>query len=80
MPQVKSKTRSARKSPRKPLPEAPEYVESWAKAVIAAAGRREARGLLEHYRAFARNKRLGRSDRDFAAQRAAILGRLLRTK
>ena len=66
-----SKTRS-----RKP-PDDPEYVRQWAKDLVAAIGKREARTILERYRAFASNKRLSKYDRAVAEQRAKILGELL---
>ena len=66
----------ARKRPQAP-PEDPEYVRQWASDLVAAVDKRRARIVLEDYRALASDRRLAKRDRDIAAQRASILGRLL---
>jgi hypothetical protein len=58
-------------------PDSPEYVEKWARELIAAAGKRQARTILGDYRALAENPRLAKYDRDVAEQRARILSGLL---
>ena len=58
-------------------PDDPEYVRSWAKALVAAVGKRQARAVLEDYRALASRKRLDKYSREVAAQRAKILKELL---
>jgi hypothetical protein len=58
-------------------PESLEYVKSWARDLIAAVGKREARRILGDYKALCADKRLAKADRDMAARRARILSRLL---
>lgn len=55
----------------------PEYVEAWARDLIAAIGKGEARRILVDYRALADNKRLARADRETAAERVKALDRRL---
>ena len=57
--------------------ESPEYVDRWAKELIRAAGKRDARSLFEDYKRLAADKRLAKYDRDVAAQRARILGKYM---
>lgn len=58
-------------------PDAPEYIEAWARDLVAAAGKREARTILADYRALANNKRLAKADRDIAADRVKALEKWL---
>ena len=58
-------------------PESLEYVKAWARDLVAAVGKREARRLLDDYKAISSNKRVAKADRDIAARRARILSRLL---
>ena len=54
-------------------PDSPEYVEAWARDVIAAVGKREARRILADYMAIVDNKRLAKRDREVAAERVRAL-------
>ena len=54
-----------------------EYVKAWARDLVAAAGKREARRILDEYKALSRDKELPKAERDIAARRARILSRLL---
>ena len=45
------------------------YVKAWARDLVAAAGKREARRILDDYKAIARNKELPKADRDIAVLR-----------
>jgi len=63
--------------PSKKPPEEPEYVEYWARELVKAAGKRDARRILEDYRAIARNPRVSKRDRDIAKQRVKILAKIL---
>jgi len=58
-------------------PGSPEYVEAWARDLIAAIGKGEARRILVDYRALADNKRLAKVDRETAAERVEALDSLL---
>ena len=55
----------------------PQYIEAWARDIVAAVGKREARRLLSDYRALCENKRLAKADREVAAERVEALGNLL---
>lgn len=68
--------RRRRKLPQSP-PEDPEYVRDWAKALVAAAGKRQARTVLEDYKALASDRALDKYSREAAAQRAKSLKDLL---
>lgn len=57
--------------------DAPEYVETWARDIVAAIGKREARKLLADYEALAGNKRLAKADRDVSTERVKALKKLL---
>ena len=57
--------------------DSPEYDEAWAKDVIAAIGKREARKILADYQVIANNKRVPKSDRKLAEERAKTLGKFL---
>lgn len=67
----------ARKKPAQDAAESLEYVKAWASDLVAAVGKREARRILDDYKAISGNKRLAKADRDIAARRARILSRLL---
>jgi hypothetical protein len=58
-------------------PDAAEYVDAWARDILAAVGKRDVRRLLADYKALADNKRLPKSDRNTAAERAKALEELL---
>lgn len=55
----------------------PEYLREWAAALVATAGKAEARIALAGYKALAANKTLDRSDRDIARKRAKAIERIL---
>ena len=57
--------------------DSPEYVETWARDLVAAVGKREARKLLADYEAIAGDKRLARTHRGIAAERVNALKNLL---
>jgi len=54
-----------------------EYVRAWARNLVAAVGKREARRILNDYKAISGNMRLAKADRDIAARRVRVLSRLL---
>ena len=58
-------------------PDSPKYVETWARDIVAAVGKREARKILADYRALADNKRLAKADRETATERVRALEKLL---
>ena len=58
-------------------PDAPQYVQAWARDIIAAVGKRQARRILADYRAIAADPKVTKHGRAIAAQRAKILGKLL---
>ena len=58
-------------------PDAPGYVAAWARDLLAAVGKREARRLVADYKAIAANRRLAKADRDIAAERAKALASLV---
>lgn len=58
-------------------PDSPEYVQTWARDIVATVGKREARTLLAHYEALAGNKRLAKADRDVSTERVKALKKLL---
>ena len=58
-------------------PESAGYVQAWARDVVAAIGKFEARRLLDDYRAIAANEVLDKSDRDAARERANAISRHL---
>ena len=58
-------------------PDSPDYVATWARDLVAAVGKREARRILADYTSIADNKRLAKQDRNVAAERAKALERLL---
>ena len=58
-------------------PDSPDYIEKWARDLVAAVGKREARRILADYRGIADNERLARRDREVAAERAEALEELL---
>ncbi len=59
------------------LPDSLQYVEKWARDIVAVVGKREARRLLEDYRTIASNRRLPATDRENAIQRVNCLEKLL---
>jgi len=65
-----------KKRPQAP-PDDPEYVQQWARDLVGAVGKCEARRLMEDYQALADDKKLAKRDRAIAAQRAEILPGLL---
>lgn len=58
-------------------PDSPPYVEAWARDLIDAVGKREARLALARYKAIVANKRLSKTDREVAAERVKALETLL---
>ena len=58
-------------------PDDPGYVQMWARDILAAVGKRQARVILDDYRALAGNKRLAKRDREKAAERAKALRKVL---
>ncbi len=58
-------------------PDSPEYVEAWARDILAAVGKRETRSILADYQALAKNKRLAKADREVAVERVKALEKLL---
>ena len=58
-------------------PDSPEYVLAWARDILDAVGKREARKLLADYQTHAANKRLAKADQDIAAERVKALENLL---
>lgn len=58
-------------------PHAPEYTEAWARDIIAAAGKREARKILADYEALADDLKVTKRGREQAAERARALKKLL---
>lgn len=58
-------------------PDSPEYVEAWARDLIAAVGKREARKILADYQALADDPKVTKHGRTVAAERAEVLERLL---
>ena len=67
----------SRKTPSQTAPDSPEYVEKWARELIAAVGKRQAHAILEGYRALSEKPKLAKYDRAVAKQRAIILSSLL---
>jgi hypothetical protein len=58
-------------------PDSPEYVETWARELVAAIGKREARTILADYKAIADDPKVTKHGRNAAAERAKALKRLL---
>jgi len=58
-------------------PDDPQYVEQWAKALIAAIGKRQARTVLSDYRRLSRNPKGTTYDRAMAAQRVKTLAKYI---
>jgi len=58
-------------------PDSPEYVAAWARDLVDAVGKREARLALAGYQAIAANKRLAKADREIAVERVKALENLL---
>jgi len=58
-------------------PASPEYTAAWARDIVGAVGKREARKILADYQALAANKRLAKTDRDIAAERVKALEKIL---
>ena len=58
-------------------PDSPDYVAAWARDLIAAIGKREARLALAGYKSTAANKRLKKTDREVAIERVNALEKLL---
>jgi hypothetical protein len=58
-------------------PSSADYLEAWARDVVAAAGKRDARRLLASYRARADNRQLAKTHRNTAAERAKALEQYL---
>lgn len=50
-------------------PETPDYVQAWAKDLVATIGKSESKKLLDDYRGIASNTRLPKADRQTAAKR-----------
>ncbi len=57
--------------------DSPEYVAAWARDLIAAIGKRNARLILGDYKARADDPKVTKHGRAVAAERAEILERLL---
>lgn len=57
--------------------DSPEYVEAWARDLIAAVGKREARRLLAQYEGLASDPKVTKHGREAAAQRGKALKKLL---
>lgn len=60
-------------SPFEVAPDGPGYVETWARQLVAAIGKREARLILADYKRLSADKRLSKADRQVAAERAKWL-------
>lgn len=73
-----AKKRPSKRSPKPP--DDPQYVEQWARDLVAAIGNRKARAILEDYRALAEDKKIAKRDRAVSAQRVEILEKLLVTQ
>ena len=58
-------------------PDSPVYVGAWARDLVDAVGKREARLALAGYQAIAANKRLAKADREVAVERVKALEKLL---
>jgi len=58
-------------------PDSPDYVEAWARDLVDAVGKREARLALAGYKTIAANKQLNKADREIAVERMKALERLL---
>ena len=58
-------------------PDSPEYTGAWARDLIAAIGKRQARLILADYRARADDPKVTKHGRAIAAERAEILERWL---
>jgi hypothetical protein len=58
-------------------PDSPQYVEIWARDLVAAVGKREARTILADYKAIAEDPKVTKHGRNAAAERAEALERLL---
>ena len=58
-------------------PDSAGYVQAWARDIVAAIGKAEARRLLDDYRAIAANQALDKSDRETAGERANAISRHL---
>ena len=65
--------------PRRPVkPEdSLEYVEGWARELIAAIGKHEARRILANYRVLAEDPKVTKHGRKTASERAEVLKRIL---
>ncbi len=57
--------------------DSPEYVAAWARDLVDAVGKREARLALAGYKAIAANKRLNKTDREVAVERVNALEKRL---
>ena len=57
--------------------DSPDYVTVWARDLVTAIGKREARRILEDFRTLAENKRATKADRAVAAERVKALERLM---
>jgi hypothetical protein len=58
-------------------PDNSDDLDRWARELVRAAGKRQARGVLEDYRAIAADMKVTKTGRDIAAQRAKTLAKLL---
>ena len=58
-------------------PDSPEYIEAWARDIVATVGKREARLILADYRERADDPKVTKHGRAVAAERAETLERLL---
>jgi len=55
------------------LADTPEYLRTWAKELVKAAGKREARLAAAEYRTISANKRVPAADRKSAIKRAEAI-------
>ena len=67
------------KSPRRHgiTQDAPNYLAEWAEALLATAGRREARRILADYKAIAGDPKTTKHGREIAEERIKVLERLI---
>ena len=58
-------------------PDDPGYVKAWARDLIEAVGKRQARSILDDYRAIAEDPKVTKRGREIASERARCLEALL---
>ena len=59
------------------IDDSPEYLATWAKTLVRAVGKREARLALAEYKRLAADPNVTERGREIAAQRAKILSTLV---